>query len=209
MRVTRRPVVATLSLGILAALAAAMPLEAASAQAKQAAPAQQAAPPPPAPPEIKQIALTEKQVENVITAQKDLDAITDKLPEGAADKPDAKLLAQFEDVVKKYGFASYAEYGQVVDNVSLAMSGIDPKSKAFTDPPALLKQQIAAVEADKKMPAKEKQAILADMKEAATYAVSVQFPENVKLVTKYYDKLVAALQEDEEEAPPPPPAKKK
>ncbi len=208
MRVTRRPVVATLSLGILAALAAAMPLDAASAQAKQPAPSQQAAPPP-APPEIKQIALTEKQVENVITAQKDLDAITDKLPEGAADNPDAKLLAQFEDVVKKYGFASYAEYGQVVDNVSLAMSGIDPKSKAFTDPPALLKQQIAAVEADKKIPAKEKQAILADMKEAATYAVSVQFPENVKFVTKYYDKLVAALQEDEEEAPPPPPAKKK
>lgn len=207
MRITRRPVITVFGLGALAALIAAMPLETALAQAKQPAPAQQAAPPP-APPEIKQIALTEKQVENVITAQKDLDAITDKLPEGAADKPDAKLLAQFEDVVKKYGFASYAEYGQVVDNVSLVMSGIEPKSKAFTDPPALLKQQIAAVETDKKIPAKEKQAILADLKEAAKYAVSVQFPENVKLVAKYYDKLAAALQEDEEEAPPPP-AKKK
>lgn len=206
MRVTRRPIVAALSLGILAALTAAMPLDAALAQAKQQ-PAPQAAPPPP--PEIKQIALTEKQVENVITAQKDLDAITDKLPEGAADKPDAKLLAQFEDVVKKYGFASYTEYGQVVDNVSLVMSGIEPKSKAFTDPPVLIKQQIAAIEADKKMPPKDKQAALAEMKEAAKYAVSVQFPDNVKLVTKYYEKLVAALQEDEEEAAPPPPAKKK
>lgn len=208
MRVTRRPIVAALSLGILTALAAAMPMDTASAQAKQQpAPAPQAAPPPP--PEIKQIALTEKQVENIITAQKDLDAITDKLPEGAADKPDAKLQAQFEDVVKKYGFANYAEYGQVVDNVSLAMSGIEPKSKAFTDPPELIKQQIAAIEADKKMPPKDKQAALAEMKEAAKYAVSVKFPDNVKLVTKYYDKLVAALQEDDEPAPPPPPAKKK
>lgn len=208
MRVTRRPIVAALSLGILTALAAAMPLDTASAQAKQQpAPAPQAAPPPP--PEIKQIALTEKQVENIITAQKDLDAITDKLPEGAADKPDAKLQAQFEDVVKKYGFANYAEYGQVVDNVSLVMSGIEPKSKAFTDPPELIKQQIAAIEADKKMPPKDKQAALAEMKEAAKYAVSVKFPDNVKLVTKYYDKLVAALQEDDEPAPPPPPAKKK
>lgn len=207
MRVTRRPIVAALGLGILAALAAAMPLDVASAQAKQQpAPAPQGAPPPP--PEIKQIALTEKQVENVITAQKDLDVITDKLPEGAADKPDAKLLAQFEDVVKKYGFASYAEYGQVVDNVSLVMSGIEPKSKAFTDPPALIKQQIAAIEADKKIPPKDKQAVLAEMKQAEKYAVSVQFPDNVKLVTKYYDKLVEALQEDEEPAPPPP-AKKK
>lgn len=208
MRVTRRPIVAALSLGILTALAAAMPMDTASAQAKQQpAPAPQAAPPPP--PEIKQIALTEKQVENIITAQKDLDAITDKLPEGAADKPDAKLQAQFEDVVKKYGFTNYAEYGQVVDNVSLAMSGIEPKSKAFTDPPELIKQQIAAIEADKKMPPKDKQAALAEMKEAAKYAVSVKFPDNVKLVTKYYDKLVAALQEDDEPAPPPPPAKKK
>lgn len=208
MRVTRRPIIAALSFGFIAALAAAMPLEAAFAQAKQQpAPAPQAAPPPP--PEIKQIALTEKQVENVITAQKDLDVITDKLPEGAADKPDAKLLAQFEDVVKKYGFASYAEYGQVVDNVSLVMSGIEPKSKAFTDPPALIKQQIAAIEADKKIPPKDKQAVLAEMKQAEKYAVSVQFPDNVKLVTKYYDKLVEALQEDEEPAPPPPPAKKK
>lgn len=208
MRVTRRPLIAALSFGCLAVLAAALPFEAALAQAKQQpAPAQQAA--PPAPPEIKQIALTEKQVENVITAQKDLDVITDKLPEGAADKPDAKLLAQFEDVVKKYGFASYAEYGQVVDNVSLVMSGIEPKSKAFTDPPALIKQQIAAIEADKKIPPKDKQAVLAEMKQAEKYAVSVQFPENVKLVTKYYEKLVAALQEDEEPAPPPPPAKKK
>lgn len=208
MRVTRRPIVAALSLGILTALAAAMPLDTASAQAKQQpAPAPQAAPPPP--PEIKQIALTEKQVENIITAQKDLDAITDKLPEGAADKPDAKLQAQFEDVVKKYGFANYAEYGQVVDNVSLVMSGIEPKSKAFTDPPELIKQQIAAIEADKKMPPKDKQAALAEMKEAAKYAVSVKFPDNVKLVTKHYDKLVAALQEDDEPAPPPPPAKKK
>ncbi|OQW57844.1 MAG: hypothetical protein A4S14_08205 [Proteobacteria bacterium SG_bin9] len=208
MRVARRPLIAALSFGFIAALAATMPLEAAFAQAKQQpAPAPQAAPPPP--PEIKQIALTEKQVENVITAQKDLDVITDKLPEGAADKPDAKLLAQFEDVVKKYGFASYAEYGQVVDNVSLVMSGIEPKSKAFTDPPALIKQQIAAIEADKKIPPKDKQAVLAEMKQAEKYAVSVQFPDNVKLVTKYYDKLVAALQEDDEPAPPPPPAKKK
>ncbi len=198
-----------LSAGCLAILAASTLPGAAHAQAaKQPAPAQQAAPPPAAVPQLKQIALTEKQIESLLVAQKDLDAITDKLPEGAADKPDAKLTAQFEGVVKKYGFASYAEYGQVVDNVSLVMSGIDPKAKTFTDPPVLLKKQIAAIEAEKNMPAKDKKAALDEMKEAEKYAVSVQFPENVKLVTKYYEKLVAALEEDEEPAPAPAQKKK-
>ena len=59
------------------------------AQAKQqqmAPPAKQQAAPPPqaAPPAIKQIALTEKQIEGVLAAQKDMDAITDKLPETPA-----------------------------------------------------------------------------------------------------------------------------
>ena len=150
-----------------------------------------------APPEIQQIALTENQVQGVLTAQKDLDAITDKLPEGAADKPDPKLTEQFETVVRKYGFSNYAEYGQVIDNVSLAMSGIDPKTKVFTDPPKLVQQQIAAIEKEPKMPAKDKEAALTELKEAAKYAVSVKFPENVTLVKKYYDKLVAALEEGE------------
>lgn len=195
-----RSLLTVFSVVCFALIATAIPISAAYAQAaKQPAPAPQAA--PSAPPQLKQVALTEKQVEGVLTAQKELDAITDKLPEGAADKPDPKLLAQFEDVVKKNGFANYAEYGLVVDNVSLVMSGIDPKTKTFTDPPALVKQQIAAIQAEKKMPAKDKQAALAELKEAEKYAVSVQFPDNVKLVTKYYEKLVAALEEDDEPAP--------
>lgn len=188
----------------------AMSLSADKAQAQQPVPAQtappaqtspqaspaQAAPEQP-PPEIQQIALTDKQVQSVLTAQKDLDAITDKLPEGAADKPDPKLAEQFEGVVKKYGFASYAEYGQVIDNISLVMSGMDPKTKVFTDPPTLVQQQIAAIEKEPKMPATDKQTALAELKEAAKYAVSVKFPENVTLVKKYYDQLAAALEEDQ------------
>lgn len=196
MHTVIRSIATALSIGCLAALAVATQSSTVQAQAAQPAPSQQATPPAEAPPQLKQAVLTERQIEGLLVAQKGLDAITDKLPEGASDKPDAKLTAQFEEVVKKHGFASYAEYGLVVDNVSLVMSGIDPKTKTFTDPPVLMKKQIAALEAEKKMPAKDKEAALAEMNEAAKYAVSVQFPENVKLVTKYYEKLVAALQED-------------
>ena len=105
-------------------------------------------------------ALTDKQITSLIAAQTEMDAITDKLPEGAADKPDPKLQAQMDAIVKKNGFADFNEYGAVYDHVSLVISGIDPKTKAFTEPPEMLKKQMAAVQADTKIPAKDKKAIL-------------------------------------------------
>jgi hypothetical protein len=158
----------------------------------------QATPPAVAPAEpaaaIKQIVLTEKQVQAVLSAQKAMDALTDKLPD--TGKPDARLQAQLDEVARTNGFADYADYATVVDNVSLVLSGIDPKTKSFTQPPELLKQQIAALQADSKMPAKDKQAALDDMNAALQVTPNVQHMENVALVTNYFDKLYAALQED-------------
>jgi hypothetical protein len=166
--------------------------QAPSPAAKQVPAAQQPAPEP-----LKQIELNEKQIEALLAAQKEMDAVSDKLPAGAADNPDPKLQAQFDAIVKKNGFASFDEYGTVYDNVSLVMSGIDPKTKAFTEPPEALKKQIAAVQAEAKIPAKDKKAILDDMNEALKTVEPVKYPGNVTLVTKYYDKLGALMQDDE------------
>ncbi|MEW6642674.1 MAG: hypothetical protein AB1586_19370 [Pseudomonadota bacterium] len=194
------------------ALAAAVTSGSALAQAAKEAPKEAAKPavapsaPPATPaappvaqqaPVMKQIALTDKQVEGVLASQKEMDAITDKLPQSAQGKPDPKVQAQLEAVAKKYGFASYGEYSDVVDNISLVLSGIDPKTKAFTQPPEALKKQIAAIQADAKMPAKDKKAALDEMNAALTSTPNVQFPDNVALVSKNYDKLSAALQEDQ------------
>ena len=56
-----------------------------------------------------------------------------------------------------------------------------------------LKKQIALIQADTKMPAKDKKAALDEMNEALKTTPTVQFPDNVTLVTKSYDKLSAAL----------------
>lgn len=160
----------------------------------QAQPAPPAAAPAEQAPAIRQIVLTEKQVQAVLAAQKAMDALTDKLPD--TGRPDDRLQAQLDDVARKNGFADYAEYASVVDNVSLVLSGIDPKTKAFTQPPELMKQQIATLQADSKMPAKDKQAALEDMNAALKATPNVEHMENVALVTKYFDKLYAALQED-------------
>jgi hypothetical protein len=186
----------------LAGMMAVLSNSAVFAQAKQApkqapAPAaKQQAAPPPAPAPMKQIALTEKQVEGVLAASKEMDAITDKIPENA--KPDPKVDAQLDAVAKKNGFASYAEYNDVTDNISMVMGGFDPATKQYVGPEAVLKAQIAAVQADKKMPAKDKKQALAEMNEALkSPAPAIENKGNIDLVTKYYDKLAAALQDDQ------------
>ena len=195
MREFVRPVVAALSIACLSGSLAVLSSSDALAQAKQTAPAQAAAPAPEA--AVKQMALTEKQIEGVLTAAKDMDAITAKLPEDA--KPDPKITAQLDDVAKKNGFASYGEYNDVVDNISMVLAGFDPTSKKYVGTEAVVKAQIAQVQADKKMNAKDKKEALAELNEALKTPIPpIENKGNIDLVTKYYDKLADALGDDEE-----------
>ena len=202
MREIFRPTVCALSVACLALAISAVSSGEVMAQAKQAPPKQsapaQAAPPPAAEaPTVKQIALTEKQIEGVLAASKDVDAITDKIPDNA--KPDPKVDAQLDAAAKKNGFASYDEYNTVVDNISLVLGGFDPATKKYVGADTVLKAQIAQVQADKKMPAKDKKAALADLNEALkSPPPAIENKGNIDLVAKYYDKLAEALGEGEE-----------
>src|SRR6476619_319985 len=149
MREFVRPVAAALGVACLAAAIAAASAGDALAQAKEAPPQQTAPAPQAAPaqlPVVKQIALTDKQIEGVLAAQKDMDAITAKLPNNA--KPDPKVTAQLEDVAKKNGFAGYDEYNNVIDNISIVLAGFDPATKRYVGTDAVIKAPIAQVEDD-------------------------------------------------------------
>jgi hypothetical protein len=194
MREFVRPVAAALSLACLAATLAIVSTGSALAQAKQA-PAPQAAPPQDV--AVKQIALTEKQIEGVLASQKGMDAITAKLPDDA--KPDPKLTAQLDDIAKKNGFSGYDEYSNVLDNLSIVLAGFDPTTKKYVGSDAVIKAQIAQVQADKKMSAKDKKEALADLNEALKApAPPIENKSNIDLVAKYYDKLADALGDDEQ-----------
>jgi hypothetical protein len=195
MRAFLRPVVIALSVACLAGSAAAITSGSALAQNKMAPPPAQAAPPAQEP-ALKQIALTDKQIEGVISAQKDMDAITSKLSQDA--KPDPKVLAQLEGVAKKYGFANYDEYNTVMDNISLVMAGFDPATKKYVGTEAVIKSQIALVEADKKMSAKDKKEALDDLNSALKQPeIPVQNKGNIDLVGKYFDKLATIMGDDQ------------
>ena len=200
-----RPIAAMLGIVGLAAAISVSSNGTAFAQAKQQqmAPTQKQAPPPATPPqaapapELKQIALTDKQIEGVLSAQKDMDAITDKIPDNAP--PDPKLDAKLDDVARKYGFADYPDYNTAIDNISLVLGGIDPATKKYVGTETVIKAQIAQVTADKKMPAKDKKEALADLNEALKQPQpAVQNKGNIDLVLKYYDKLSEALGGDDQ-----------
>jgi hypothetical protein len=202
MRQIFRPAATALS---IACLALAVPVVSSGdvlAQSKQAAPKEAAPPAQAAPqaadaPAIKQIALTEKQIEGVLAAQKEVDAIVDKLPEAAT--PDPKVDAQLEAIVKKNGFAGYDEYNTVIDNISLVLGGFDPAAKKYVGAEAVAKAQIAQVQADKKMSAKDKKEVLAELDEVLkSPPPAIENKGNIELVAKYYDKLADALGEGEE-----------
>jgi hypothetical protein len=190
-----RPALSALGVACLLSAVSLASSGTALAQAKQQpAPAQQAA--PAQAPELKQIALTDKQLEGVLAAQKDMDAITEKLPENTA--PDQKVIGQLEAVAKKNGFAGYDDYNNVVDNISLVLGGFDPTTKKYVGTEAVIKAQIAQVQADKKMPTKDKKEALDELNEALkTPAPQIENKANIDLVAKYYDKLVAALGDDQ------------
>ena len=188
-----RFLLAAVSAACLAASLTVISSGSALAQAKPA-PAQQGA--PSQPPAFTQMALSEKQIEGVIAAAKDIDAITEKLPENA--KPDPKVIAQLEAVARKYGFAGYDEYNNVVDNISIVLAGFDPVSKKYVGTEAVIKAQIAQVQADKSMSAKDKKDALAELNQALKAPEPpIENKGNIELVGKYYDKLAAIMGDDQ------------
>jgi hypothetical protein len=209
MREIARPVVRAVSLAglALATTCLAFALAALSsgdvlAQAKQQqappkqAPAQAAPPPQQAAPPLKQMALTEAQIQSVLAAAKEMDPIEEKMDD---DKPDPKLTAQLDGIAKKNGFASYADYNVVVDNINLVLGGFDTTTKKYVGPEAVIRAQIGEVQADKKMSAKDKKEALADLNDALkSPGPALENKGNIDVVNKYYDKLVEALSESED-----------
>src|SRR5437588_9348339 len=114
--------------------------------------------------EVKQIKLTDKHIQGLMAAYEDIAKLYD---EASSDKPeDPKVEAQAAAVAKKHGFASLAQYDDVSMNITMIMSGIDPQTKKFTEPPDQIKSEIAALKADKSVPEEEKKEDLAQLEAA-------------------------------------------
>ena len=141
--------------------------------------------------EVKQIKLTEKHMQGFIAVS---DSVAQLYDGASQDKPDPKLEAQAEALVKKNGFASLDEYDNVSINIAIIMSGIDPQTRTFTEPPEQIKQQIDAIKSDRSVPEAQKKEHLEQLGIALNSAKPIQFKENIALVLRYFDKLAELMQ---------------
>jgi len=150
--------------------------------------------------DVKQIKLTDKHIQGLMAAYEDIA----KLYGGAeSDKPeDPKVEAQAAAVAKKNGFASLAQYDDVLVNITMIMSGIDPQTKKFTEPPEQINNEIVALKADKSVPEAEKKEGLTQLEAALKNARPIQFKENIALVLKYFDQLAPIMQEQDSKVRP-------
>jgi hypothetical protein len=140
---------------------------------------------------VKQIKLTEKQIEGFISAHKDMAEAFEKT---TGEKSDAAMQAQLDTIAKKYGFKDHNEYDEVASNIAMVMFGIDPQTKQFTDPPTLAKRELDEAMADKTLPEKERKQLVEELTEQLKAVQPIQHPGNVDLVKKYYDKIEPLLQ---------------
>src|SRR6266700_5056089 len=149
--------------------------------------------------EAKQIKLTEKHIQGFMAASKDMAKL---YASANPDKPDPPVEAQAAAVAKKNGFANLDEYDDASMNISMIMSGIDPQTRKFTEPPEQIKKEIAALKADKSVPDAEKKEDLAQLEAALKNAKPVQFKEDIALVLKYFDQLTPFMQEQDSDLRP-------
>jgi len=151
--------------------------------------------------QLKQIKLTEKQVRDFISAQKQLAPLASKL-DSAADKPDPALQKQVEQIAKSNGFSTLDEFDDVAANISLVLAGLDPQSGQFTEPPEQIKKEIDELKQDKQMSQKEKDQVLAEMQDALKRAAPLQFKENVAVVKKFQKELDEVTPQEAEKQEP-------
>ena len=148
--------------------------------------------------DVEQLALTEKQIEAFIAGQKTISAIVDKVPGDQLDNPNPQLQTKLDQVARKFGFKDYGEYEDVADNIDLVMDGFDDDSKTYVGQEVVLKKQLSEVAADKTISARERSEQIKELNEMLKAVEPVKFPNNIVVVTKYYDRLAALLDDDKQ-----------
>ena len=176
-------------------VADAMDAGSAVAQTTPATGADSATPATPAAGEVKQIPLTPALIEQFVAAKKDIDTVLEKMPDGT-DEPDPGTMSKLDAVAKKYKFAGYKDYDAVENNIGIVMAGIDPDAKRYIGVDAVIKKQVADIQADKQISAKDKKDTIDQLNATLPTIPKLQFPGNVDVVVKNYDRLNEAMPQD-------------
>ena len=138
---------------------------------------------------LPQIELTESLIQQFIAARAEIDTVLgDEAPE-PGEPADAKFAGRLEAIAKKHKFADYDEYDTIAGNIELVLDGVDPATKTYFGEAVLIQRQIDAAQANASLPAEDKKATIAELKDSLRDVAPLKFPGNAALVLKHYDEL--------------------
>src|SRR5262245_58432872 len=141
--------------------------------------------------QVKQIMLTERQVQSFIAAHKDMAAAAGS----TLRQSNPKVRAESEIIAKKSGFKDFAEYDEVAANILMIFAGINPRTRRYINAQTAMKKKIAEIIADKTISKTDKKELLNEFEKRLNAAQPIQYPSNIELVRKYYDQ-IRPLQRD-------------
>lgn len=152
------------------------------------------------------LVLSEDQMTRYLAALPEMARLYSKM----RDKPVLEIQTALRAVVKKNGFEDFDKFKRMSDTITVVMSGIDPKTKVFTEPAVVLEQRIVDMtDAIKEL--KEElmsspdtadpenvealmlplEQLLDDLKDGRGTLPAETDPQNVKLIQKYFIKIVS------------------
>lgn len=154
-----------------------------------------------APEEFKQIELTDQMVTSFITAQKEFAPLASKLAE-AGEAPDAALNKELEEISKKHGFASFADFEDVGANITVVLDGLDRSTGGFTDPIERMKKELDDIKADETIPPEDKKLAVDDLTQEIALSKPLEHKGNIDVVKKHIAEIEALIPEEAGESAP-------
>jgi hypothetical protein len=155
-------------------------------------------------------ALSKQEMAGLIAAAPQMLLLKAGMPT-ETDAEVAELEALLETVARNHGFTNIDHFNEVTEFVSIVMTGIDPKTKAFTEPKVVLERQIGSVtqivndteKAMRLMSGSEATTTAAKLKSMRELLHQLQDayrgtparinPTSVALVKEYFDRIVVAM----------------
>jgi hypothetical protein len=137
-------------------------------------------------PALAQKTLTAAQMEGFLKAYKETQTLS--------QNPGPQARSALEAVVKKNGFKDFVEFGTAAEVIAAVLAAMDPGTKQYNDPGAILRGEIARIQADTGIGPAEKKQMTDAINEGLKALPPLPPKENIELVTRYYDRLVAVMQ---------------
>ena len=137
-------------------------------------------------PALAQKTLTAAQMDGFLKAYKETQALS--------QNPGPQARSALEAIVKRNGFRDFVEFGAAAEVIAAVLAGMDPATKQYNDPGAILRGEIARIQADTGIGATEKKQMTDAINEGLKALPPLPPRENIELVTRYYDRLIAVMQ---------------